>query len=420
MRGNWFFILITVVLFLIAEYYCYIAFVGSFKKSKKQKKIAQIAFIVFTISGWAGLYWLRYVSHHQFPQNVKAVLLALLFGFVVSKMLIAVILLIADLTRGIKWLSSKAKKVVIEDKPLDNADVPKISRGTFIARAALLAGGLTFGLFLWGTTNRYRYQIANITLRIKDLPDELKGLRIVQISDIHSGSFDNREAVARGIAMIMEQKPDIILFTGDLVNERSVEIEPYLDLFASLSAPLGVYSILGNHDYGDYVTWPSDEAKQQNMDRLYAYQKQMGWKLLRNEHVVLTKNGASFALIGVENWSENTRFPRLGKLEEASVGLEQLDLPLKILMSHDPSHWDAAVRKNAPDINLTLSGHTHGMQFGVELPFFKWSPSQYVFKQWAGLYQEGNQYLYVNRGFGFLGYQGRIGILPEITVIDLI
>lgn len=420
MRGNLLFIIISVLLFLLAEYYCYVAFVGSFAQSRKRKRIAQWAYVVFTIAGWTGLYWLRYVSDHQFPQNVKAILLALLFGFVVSKMLIAIILLFADLIRAVKWVVGKFnKKPALVDKQLSSS-APKISRSTFIARAALLAGGFTFGLFLWGTTNRYRYQLVNINLRIKNLPDTLKGLRIVQISDIHSGSFDNKEAVARGIAMIMEQKPDLILFTGDLVNERSTEIEPFLDLFKSLSAPLGIYSILGNHDYGDYVTWPSDEAKIQNMEKLYLYQKQMGWKLLRNEHVIISKNGTSFALIGVENWSENTRFPRLGKLEEACLGLEDTQLPLKILMSHDPSHWDAEVRKSHPEIDLTLSGHTHGMQFGVELPFLKWSPSQYVFKQWAGLYQQENQYLYVNRGFGFLGYQGRIGILPEITVIDLV
>src|SRR5690606_6050409 len=209
------------------------------------------------------------------------------------------------------------------------------------------------------------------------------------------------------------------VFTGDLVNDRSSELEPYLDVFGSLSAPLGVYATLGNHDYGDYVKWPSEEAKRENLEQLMAYEQQMGWRLLMNEHVVLEHNGASFALIGVENWSENPRFPRLGDLQAAYKGLEGRDVPLKILLSHDPSHWDAQVLPEYKDIQLTLSGHTHGMQFGIELPWMKWSPSQYVYRQWAGLYAQSAQHLYVNRGFGFLGYQGRLGILPEVTIIEL-
>jgi predicted MPP superfamily phosphohydrolase len=217
----------------------------------------------------------------------------------------------------------------------------------------------------------------------------------------------------------MIEKPDLILFTGDLVNNKSEEIVPYIDVFKTLNAPLGVYSVLGNHDYGDYVSWPSDEAKKQNLDRLKQHHADMGWRLLMNEHVILERHNQKLALIGIENWGARG-FTKYGDMKKAVAGLEDSNIPVKILLSHDPSHWDAQVRKDYPDIALTLSGHTHGMQFGIEIPGFKWSPVQYLYKQWAGLYQENGQFLYVNRGFGFLGYQGRLGILPEITLIELV
>jgi uncharacterized protein len=212
-------------------------------------------------------------------------------------------------------------------------------------------------------------------------------------------------------------RPDLILFTGDLVNNESSEMSGFTDVFSSLKAPLGVYSVLGNHDYGDYHEWPDAESKRINLENLKQLQAEMGWRLLMNENVVLEKNNERIALIGIENWSSKARFPKYGKLPQAYEGTK--DIPFKILMSHDPSHWDAEVRPSFPDIDLMLSGHTHGMQFGVEIPWLKWSPVQYVYKQWAGLYQEGRQRLYVNRGFGFIGYPGRVGILPEITMIEL-
>jgi uncharacterized protein len=242
-------------------------------------------------------------------------------------------------------------------------------------------------------------------------------MKIVQISDVHSGSFNNKSAVQRGIEKILKLQPDLILFTGDLVNGRADEMANYKDVFARLQAPMGVYSILGNHDYGDYESWNSKEHKVQNLERLKGIHSEMGWKLLLNEHVVLEKNNDRMALLGVENWSAKANFPKYGRLEHAYSGVK--DIPFKLLMSHDPSHWDAEVRTKYPDIDLMLAGHTHGMQFGVELPWFRWSPVQYVYRQWAGLYEEGSQKLYVNRGFGFLGYPGRVGILPEITLIEL-
>ncbi len=227
------------------------------------------------------------------------------------------------------------------------------------------------------------------------------------------------KAVERGVDKILEQNPDIILFTGDLVNDKATEMDQFKDIFSRLKAPLGVYSTLGNHDYGDYVQWPvGGISKEQNLENLKQVHADMGWRLLMNEHVVLERGNEQIALLGIENWSAKGRFPKHGKMHEAYPGAEKY--PFKILMSHDPSHWQAEVKQQYKDIDLMLSGHTHGMQFGVELPGFKWSPVQYMYKEWAGLYQDHHQKLYVNRGFGFIGYPGRVGILAEITVLELV
>jgi uncharacterized protein len=223
--------------------------------------------------------------------------------------------------------------------------------------------------------------------------------------------------VERGIEKLMQLKPDLILFTGDLVNNTADEMNDYIHSFSKLNAPLGVYSVLGNHDYGDYVSWPTKEAKLKNLEDLKQVHAKLGWRLLMNEHVVLEKGEERIAVIGIENWSAKKRFPKYGDLSKAYAGSEEI--PFKILMSHDPSHWEAEVLPKYPDIQLMLAGHTHGMQFGVEIPGMKWSPVQYVYRQWAGLYHGNEQKLYVNRGFGFIGYPGRVGILPEITLFEL-
>ena len=251
-----------------------------------------------------------------------------------------------------------------------------------------------------------------------NLPLAFKGLRVVQISDIHCGSFSNMSAVQRGVDKILGLKPDLVLFTGDLVNNKSDEMQNYLPVFSQVKAPMGVYSTLGNHDYGDYVQWANSEDKKQNLEHLKQVHAQLGWRLLMNENVVLKRNEDQIAVIGVENWSAKARFPKYGDLARAYTGTETV--PFKILMSHDPSHWDGEVIPKYSDIDLTLAGHTHGMQFGVEIPWLKWSPVQYVYRQWAGLYEQGKQKLYVNRGFGFIGYPGRVGILPEITLFELV
>lgn len=275
------------------------------------------------------------------------------------------------------------------------------------------------GGLLYGMSNRYNYQVRNIKLNFKNLPASFRGLRILQISDIHAGSFDSHESVEKGVLKIMEQKPDIIFFTGDLVNNKAEEFKPYIDLFSRLKAPLGIYSTLGNHDYGDYIKWESPMAKTANLEELKGMHAQMNWKLMMNEHVILQRGEESIAVIGVENWGGRANFPKYGDLKKACAGLEEKNTSFKILLSHDPSHWDHQVTKEFKDIDLTLSGHTHGMQFGIEIPGLNWSPVQYLYKNWAGLAKENEQHLYVNRGYGFLGYPGRLGIMPEITVIEL-
>ncbi len=292
-----------------------------------------------------------------------------------------------------------------------------VSRSYMLSWTGIIAGGSLFGILVNGFGNKYRYQVKRVKLNYDNLPAAFAGLKIVHISDIHSGSLTNKEAVKQGVLRIMEEEPDLILFTGDLVNNVADEMNDFMDVFDKLSAPLGVYSTLGNHDYGDYVSWKSQEDKEANLERLKQVHHSLGWRLLMNEHIVLEKGTDSIAVIGIENWSAKARFPKYGNLQKAYEGTDLH--PFKILLSHDPSHWKAEVLKDYPDIDLMLSGHTHGMQFGFELPWLKWSPVQYVYKEWAGLYETARQRLYVNRGFGFIGYPGRSGILPEITVLEL-
>ncbi len=293
------------------------------------------------------------------------------------------------------------------------------SRSRFLATAGVLMGGIPFLTLSYGMLrNMYRYTLHTADVKIKNLADGLDGLRIVQISDIHSGSFTAKEPLNHAIEMINAQNADIVVFTGDLVNNVATEIVEYIDVFSQIKAKHGVFSILGNHDYGDYVRWDSEEAKLKNLADLADNHKKMGWDLLRNENRILKINDAELALIGVENFSAKLQFPKLGRLADSYKGTE--NVATKILLSHDPSHWDYEVNTKFSDIDLTLSGHTHGFQFGIEIPgYIKWSPSQYAYKQWGGLYRAGEQMLYVNRGFGCLGYPGRVGILPEITLLTL-
>lgn len=260
----------------------------------------------------------------------------------------------------------------------------------------------------------YRYKVIKTSIKLPNLPKAFDGLRIVQISDIHAGSFYNKKAVKRGIDLILEQKADVIFFTGDLVNDDASEMDNYSDIFSKLNAPLGVYSILGNHDYGDYVQWPSKEAKEQNLKSLKDVHANMGWRLLLNEHVYLEKENEKIALIGIENWGKG--FHQVGDMEKAYANCIA---DTKLLLSHDPTHWDEQVTKSYKDVDITFSGHTHGAQMGFEIGKYKWSPIKLRYKKWAGLYKHNSQHLYINRGFGFLGYPGRLGIWPEVSVITL-
>ncbi len=292
------------------------------------------------------------------------------------------------------------------------------SRRKFVSAIGLGLAALPFGALLYGMyKGKYNYQVLKYELEFDDLPEAFDGYQITQISDVHSGSFDDAKKVTYGVELINEQKSDVILFTGDIVNDRCDELRPWADTFAKMEAKDGVYSILGNHDYGDYTQWPSDEAKAKNLQDLKDLQREMGFDLLLDEHRYLERNGQKIALVGVENWGRG-RFKKAGDLQKAKRGIEKEDF--KILMSHDPSHWEDEVIQDDYHFHLTLSGHTHGMQFGIEIPgFIKWSPVKWRYKYWAGVYKEEGQFINVNRGFGFIGYPGRFGIWPEISVITL-
>ena len=291
-------------------------------------------------------------------------------------------------------------------------------RRKFLSQLAIGLAAIPFTSLLYGMyRGRYNYKVLSYVLEYDDLPHAFDGFKITQISDIHSGSFDNPKKVKYGVDLINKQQSDIVLFTGDLVNNKSEEVLPWTSVFGEIKAPQGVYSILGNHDYGDYTQWDSKEAKDQNMKDLYAAQKKMGWDLLLNESRFIEKDGQRIAIVGVENWGTG-RFKKVGDLNKALENVAAEDF--KILMSHDPSHWEAEVLPHPYNVHLTLSGHTHGMQFGIDIPgWIKWSPVQWRYKQWAGIYGQPKQRLNVNRGFGYLAYPGRVGMWPEVTSITL-
>jgi uncharacterized protein len=372
-----------------------------------------------------------FITLFQSNKFLRNYVFAVIVGLFFAKLLAAIFFLMDDIRRGFLWIMSK---LFSDTGARFMGDGTGITRSAFLSWLGVAAGGTFLGSFIYGFGNKYDYHIRKLKLSFDNLPASFKGLKIVQLSDIHSGSFQDKKAVERGVEMALKQNADIILFTGDLVNDIYTEMNDYIDVFSKLTAPLGVYSVLGNHDYGDYYQWPDrDEThmekekqagrrihsplQEASISKLKEIQMQMGWRLLMNEHVAIERNGDVIGLLGIENWGAKG-FAKYGKMSEAHAGSERY--PFKILMSHDPSHWDAEVRPKYPDIDLVLSGHTHGMQFGIENPYFKWSPVQWVYKQWAGLYGEGKQKLYVNRGYGFIGYPGRVGILPEITVIELV
>ncbi len=338
------------------------------------------------------------------------------FGFLIAILIPKMILLIVMLGEDIFRVPMAIYRYFAEGEVAKGNYFP--ARRQFVSKIALGLASLPFASVLYGIyRGKYNYKVLKYTLHFEDLPDAFNGYQITQISDIHSGSFDNIEKVKYGVDLINEQKSDVILFTGDFVNNKSDELLPYVEVFNKLKAKDGLFSILGNHDYGDYVTWDSDADKHQNLEDLKALQREIGFDLLLNENRFLEKDGDRIALVGVENWGV-AGFKQAGDLQLAAEGIHKDDF--KILMSHDPSHWEKKVIHDDYHYHLTLSGHTHGMQFGIEIPgWFKWSPIKWRYKYWAGIYKVMGQYINVNRGFGYLAFPGRVGIWPEITVIEL-
>ncbi|HEY1040280.1 MAG TPA: metallophosphoesterase [Bacteroidia bacterium] len=331
----------------------------------------------------------------------------------IVKVLGAVFLFVEDITRAIRYLI-EVIRTKTSDAPVTEG--ARISRLKFFSYVSLTFAAVPFVSFMYGIfRGAFRYTIHRSTIKSPKLPVAFNGLKAVHISDIHTGSFRDTKALEKAFEIISKEKPDVIFFTGDLVNNIYTETDGFIETYQKLKAPLGVYSIFGNHDYGDYIEWESHEEKLRGHESLKEVHKKAGWRLLWDEFVELERNGEKIALLGVQNWGAKG-FAKYGNLSKAYKGSE--NYPFKILLSHDPSHWDHEVTGRFKDIDLTLSGHTHGFQFGIEIPGVKWSPSKYIYPHWAGLYKDGEQYLYVNRGLGFLGYPGRVGIWPEITVLE--
>jgi predicted MPP superfamily phosphohydrolase len=411
-------VVIFIILWLLAEFYSFLVVRSAVRKFSPAVRLTVIILhIVLSIGTIVGMIFFRHIHWTIFPSILRNLFIATAMGMFIGKLLVLVVMLIDDVWRGGVWAYNK---LVPKREEIEDPKSTLIPRSTFIMRLGLGVAALSFGGFIYGMRNRYRYHVRNIRLTSPNVPAAFKGLRIVQISDIHTGSFDDPKAVEAGIQKILDLKPDVIFFTGDLVNERTDEVtDTYKQIYSKLKAPLGVYSTLGNHDYGDYEQWDTEAEKEKNLQDIIQLHADMGWKLMMDEHAILEKGGDRIGLLGVQNISAIARFHSYGNMEKAYRGIAEQNVPFKILLSHDPTHWDKEILDRYKDIDLTLSGHTHGMQFGVEIPGFKWSPSQYIFDRWAGLYSQQEQHLYVNRGFGFLGYPGRVGILAEISVIEL-
>jgi len=401
------------IFFLLLDYYFFQGILAASKSwSPLWKNIVRYGFWVPTVFSFAALFWWAFDDPYKYSATVRTGIMTSLVAIYFSKFFGILFLFVDDLQRGVRWV------VQFFQKSPDNKSAGEIiTRSEFISQAAMVAAAIPLGAMAYGViSGAHDYRVKRVTVKLPNLPKSFDGLRIGQVSDIHSGSFFNKTAVKGGVEMMMNEKPDVLFFTGDLVNNESSEVKDYTEIFNKLKAPLGVFSVTGNHDYGNYKAWSSQEEKKQNFQDLLAAHKHMGYDILMNEHRMLEQGGEKIAIIGIENWGMG-RFPKYGKMNEAYAGTEEA--PVKLLLSHDPSHWDEEVRKLYPDVDIMFAGHTHGFQFGVEIGGFKWSPSQYVYKQWAGLYTEGKQHLYVNRGFGYLGYPGRIGMPPELTIVEL-
>lgn len=407
--------IIAACIFIIAfDIYCYKAIIAVFKKWKPTtKKVFAIAYWSYSLLLIFGVFCGIYLNLFL---TLRAIILVAFFLTVACKLAMLPFLILDDLRRlFIKFFRRNKKSEV---STAQNTTAEPISRSEFLVKAGLVAAAVPLTSLSWGIiSGAYDYQVRRVNLILPNLPKAFDGITMGQISDIHSGSFYNKTAVKGGVEMLLGEKPDFVFFTGDLVNNLTNEVRDYQDIFSKVKAPLGVYSTLGNHDYGDYFFGKeSSPAKVKNLKDMVDVHKVMGYDLLMNENRRLKVDGEEIGILGIENWGMG-RFPKYGKMELAVQHTD--DLPVKLLLSHDPSHWRGEVLKKYPQIDAMFSGHTHGMQFGVRFKEVQWSPVQYIYKEWAGLYQEQKQQLYVNVGYGFLGYPGRVGILPEITIFTL-
>ncbi len=410
------FIILTVVILLI-DFYVFKGIKAATQGISDQR--AKIIFWVYWGLNIAMMIaWILGLAKFSTHKGPGSVLFQTIFGililFFVPKLIFSLFLLTEDVYRLIRAIVVLLKNNVFSDsEPWQYFE----SRRKFVSQVGLAIASIPFLGILHGITfGKYKYTIHRVNLKFKDLPDAFDGYTITQISDIHSGSFDDATRVEKGVALINSLNSDLILFTGDIVNTTSDEMDEWKETFKKIKSSHGVYSVFGNHDYGDYTQWNSPEEKHQDHEKLKSIHKEIGFRLMLNENVKIEKDGQHISLIGIENWGLPP-FPQYGDLNKALNGVEEN--AFKILMSHDPSHWDAQVLKHSTHIHLTLAGHTHGFQFGIEIPGIKWSPVQYRYPRWAGLYEKAEKYLYVNRGFGFIGFPGRVGIWPEITYITL-
>ena len=398
--------IISILFFLIFQWYSYQAI-----KTFTSNRWILFAYFLFVTMVVGNLIFYTLILDRSTANEPK---LMYAIGFFLSlfvfQILVTIFLMGEDIFRIPQGIYAYFSKI-----PDQNQFLPQ--RRKLISQIAVGLAAIPFTSLLYGMfRGKYNFKVLTYELEYDDLPEAFEGFKITQISDIHSGSFDNAKKVQYGVDLVNAQGSDVVFFTGDLVNNKAEEILPWIETFKKINAKYGVYSVLGNHDYGDYMRWESPEAKKKNMQDLEKAQKQMGWDLLLNQSRFIEKDGHRIAVIGVENWGSG--FKQVGDLNKALADVSEKDF--KILMSHDPSHWEAEVLPHPFKIHLTLSGHTHGMQFGIEIPgWIKWSPVKWRYKQWAGVYQESDQRLNVNRGFGYLAYPGRVGIWPEVTVITL-
>lgn len=409
-------LVLQLVLLLLIDIYIYTSLARTTRSFRPSlRRLVRIGIWALTFAAVVVVVWYKLSDPYYKAMSIRQWIVTTLLIIYGSKLLTLLVIFIEDVVinarRLVRYLQKRSGQQ-IPGKP--------ITRSQFFDKAAIAAGIVPFGSLVFGIlTGATDYRVIQRTVHLPRLPREFDGLRIAQFSDTHAGTFFSKTGVRGGVEMLMREKADVIFFTGDLVNYQTDEIEDYINIFDKVKAPMGVFASTGNHDYGNYRKWPNDAAKRKNLLELFEAYRLMGYDLLMNEHRFVTLGAERIAIIGVENWGVGPahRFPKYGRLAEAYRGTE--DASVRLLLSHDPSHWDAQIRPEFPNIDITFSGHTHGFQMGIEVGDFRWSPSQYLYKQWAGLYRQNDQYLYVNRGYGCIGYPGRVGMPPEITVIEL-